>query len=218
MRPVYLLLLLLLGLTALACGSWPTSETESPSPTPRPCTGYQGPPGTALGDRDYWAPPDSEYAGIAPRTPNPALEELLDLELEFTFNPVPCTATTRFTMRVTNTSGAPQLLDRPTWYRDYVVMDEEGRQVWRWIAGTVYSQPSTPGAIHLAPGESEEFPVLWQTTHNDGSPAEPGVYTVQGFFRADTESEPCDDDCPWIATEKRELVVSTPPPREEPEE
>ncbi|MFW6195580.1 MAG: BsuPI-related putative proteinase inhibitor, partial [Chloroflexota bacterium] len=143
-------------------------------------------------DRDTWALSSGDYAESTPSTGGTSIEDVLDVELDLQQEPVRCTAIARLAFRVTNTGRDPLELRLPHAHQDFVVINEDGSQIWRWLAGFPWP-PASQEQLDLAAGESKEFTALWQTTKNDGSPAEPGTYTVQGFFRADTESEPCDD-------------------------
>ena len=92
------------------------------------------------------------------------------------------------TLRVTNTSDRPlqlYLRGRPIAF-DLVVRRGDGTVVWRKLAGAMIAMVLQLKT--LAPGETLELKDVWRQKTTDGSPAEPGDYTVTGSLLTDSQA------------------------------
>ncbi len=93
----------------------------------------------------------------------------------------------RFTLMVTNTSGAPLELTFPSGQSfDFVVM-ENGRELWRWSEDKMFTMAIRQET--LAPGETRTYHAVWRPP-----PGVQGRVTVRGFLatqehRAEQEAE-----------------------------
>jgi hypothetical protein len=88
-------------------------------------------------------------------------------------------------LRLTNDGARPlelRLLGREAAF-DIVVSGEDGRTVWRRLAGAVL--PMALQLRVLAPGETLELAGAWPQRRDDGAPAAPGSYTVRGEIPTD---------------------------------
>jgi hypothetical protein len=80
----------------------------------------------------------------------------------------------RFVLQVTNTTAeAVELEYRTGQAFDFVVLDEAGREVWRWSDGRMFTQAVRHES--LGPGETITHAALWSS---EGRPAE--AYAVVG--------------------------------------
>jgi len=59
---------------------------------------------------------------------------------------------------------------------DFTIIDEAGREVWRWSDGLMFTQAIITETIE--PGERIEYVAEWTLTDSEGNKVEPGDYGV----------------------------------------
>lgn len=85
---------------------------------------------------------------------------------------------------------------------DFLVMGEDGSEIWRWSHGKAFIMSGTnslvvPPPVTLPPGGEKEYEVEWDQKDNDGNPVPAGTYLVQGILNT----------TPPIATETKTLQI-----------
>jgi hypothetical protein len=61
-----------------------------------------------------------------------------------------------------------------------LVVSRDGREVWRWSAGRVFSQAVREEEVR--PGERRAESITWPGTDQQGQAVEPGTYEVRGLI------------------------------------
>ena len=66
---------------------------------------------------------------------------------------------------------------------DFVVTTDEGKEVWRWLAGQTVQDILEIKTVD--PGQKLEFMLEWQPVDQAGAPLTPGHYLAQGILNLD---------------------------------
>ncbi len=111
------------------------------------------------------------------------------LSLELEVKPqVPIGEKVTMTLKVRNVSDRPITLELGLPEADFVVMTENGEEVWRWSHDKAFIQIVV--LLTLQPNEEKEYSVEWEQVDNDGNRVSAGTYLVQGIFAWMMETEP----------------------------
>lgn len=88
--------------------------------------------------------------------------------------------TVKIALAVSNRTGATVSYDFPTsqWY-DLQIL-KEGKVVWRWSRGKLFTQSFT--TLVLKPGQSRTFAITWDLKGDSGNPVLPGNYVAAATF------------------------------------
>jgi hypothetical protein len=62
---------------------------------------------------------------------------------------------------------------------EFIVKDEENREIWRWSQGMVFTQAL--GEEALEPGATVTYTEVWDQRDQNGEQVEPGRYEISGF-------------------------------------
>jgi hypothetical protein len=65
---------------------------------------------------------------------------------------------------------------------DFQIIDNHGREIWRWSAGKVFAQAFVER--QLGSGEDEIYTAQWNQKDNDNKDVSPGKYRVKADFLA----------------------------------
>lgn len=89
--------------------------------------------------------------------------------------------TVEIVIRVRNEGKRPAALElpgRPVAF-DVVIHGPDGAEVWRRLGRGAVA--GALAVLRLAPGEAYDFSVRWAGVDDEGSPVQPGRYTVRGM-------------------------------------
>lgn len=115
--------------------------------------------------------------------------DLSGLSLELEVKPqVPIGEKVTMTLKVRNVSDRPITLELGLPEADFVVMTEDGEEVWCWSHDKAFILIVV--LLTLQPGEEKGYSVEWEQVDNDGNPVSAGTYLVQGIFAQMIETEP----------------------------
>lgn len=82
-------------------------------------------------------------------------------------------------LTVRNTTREVQVLSLPTSQtHDLALVDENGRELWRWSAGRMFAQMLTE--LVFAAGETKRFEIHWDQRLGEGRWIPPGRYRASG--------------------------------------
>lgn len=87
-------------------------------------------------------------------------------------------------MELTNRLAAMTITYNSGQFYDFWV-EQNGRQVWRWSAGRMFTQVVTSQTFNA--GGVLHFEVQWNGKDRSGKPVQPGTYTVHARWLAQTE-------------------------------
>ncbi|HEY3375552.1 MAG TPA: BsuPI-related putative proteinase inhibitor [Candidatus Aquicultor sp.] len=89
----------------------------------------------------------------------------------------------KVTLNVLNTASQVRELTFNTGQKyDLLIKEKEGRNVWRWSAGKMFSQMIE--TVRLGPGKSVSYEAEWPGTGSLERPLKPGTYTVTANITA----------------------------------
>jgi len=84
------------------------------------------------------------------------------------------------TLVKTNISSSPRTLTYTTGQRyDFEAVRTDGRVVWRWSQGRVFTQQT--GTVTLQPGENQVFTATWDQRNQQGNLVTPQDITIRGY-------------------------------------
>lgn len=89
---------------------------------------------------------------------------------------------------------------------DFVIVQADGREVWRWLHGQTVRPILVQKLLH--PGEGWEIVAEWDQRDNLGIAVPPGVYRVRGVLNTGPPGK--------LETEMEQLVVLPPGPTVDP--
>ena len=160
----------------VSCGK---GETLQPSPTPTPTPNDQGGVVTPQPSTPTATPRgtgEDDNAGTPP--PAPAdLQVSLELGGETYSRGEPV----EMSLTITNTDQDEAVLSFSDGLRyDFVAVDGDGREVWRWSDGKLFTQ--VLGEETIAPGGSLVYRETWGQADGEGKQVPDGEYAVLGLI------------------------------------